>query len=285
MPIHDWTRVDVGVFHDFHCGWIVAIRDCLNNGLLPPDYYAMAERYDDGFVPDVLTLQAAGGDDFRSDGGGVAGATAVAVAPPRVRTVSAIARDPYLERQRTIVVRHADGDRVVALVEVVSPGNKASRKALGDFVAKALESLARGHHLLILDLHPPSPRDPQGIHGAIWREAGGPPHEPPEDKPLTLAAYARGTVPTAYVEPVAVADPLPDMPLFLDPDWYVNVPLEATYQAAWRGVGPTLARRARRPAERLVRPMGVGENLAMRSVVRTSNGCIPWPCRSLPSDP
>jgi hypothetical protein len=26
------------------------------------------------------------------------------------------------------------------------------------------------------------------------------------------------------------------MPLFLASGWYVNVPLEATYQAAWRGV-------------------------------------------------
>jgi hypothetical protein len=33
-----------------------------------------------------------------------------------------------------------------------------------------------------------------------------------------------------------VGDVLPDMPLFLQPDWYVNVPLESTYQAAYRGV-------------------------------------------------
>jgi hypothetical protein len=53
---------------------------------------------------------------------------------------------------------------------------------------------------------------------------------------LTLAAYSAGRVKTAYVEPVAVGDVLPDMPLFLDPESYVSLPLEATYQAAWRGV-------------------------------------------------
>jgi hypothetical protein len=26
MPVHDWTRVDAGVFHDFHQRWIGAIR-------------------------------------------------------------------------------------------------------------------------------------------------------------------------------------------------------------------------------------------------------------------
>ena len=44
MPIHDWTRVDAGIFHDFHLGWIAEIRHVLNGGLLPPNYYALAER-------------------------------------------------------------------------------------------------------------------------------------------------------------------------------------------------------------------------------------------------
>jgi hypothetical protein len=52
---------------------------------------------------------------------------------------------------------------------------------------------------------------------------------------LTLAAYDAGPPVAAYVEPVAVGDLLIDMPLFLAPDWYVSVPLEATYQAAYRG--------------------------------------------------
>jgi hypothetical protein len=33
-----------------------------------------------------------------------------------------------------------------------------------------------------------------------------------------------------------VGDTFIDMPLFLAPGWYVSVPLEATYQAGWRGV-------------------------------------------------
>ena len=38
---------------------------------------------------------------------------------------------------------------------------------------------------------------------------------------------------TAYLETVGVGDPLPDAPLFLAPEWYVNVPLEQTYLASW----------------------------------------------------
>ena len=42
---------------------------------------------------------------------------------------------------------------------------------------------------------------------------------------------------TAYVDALAVGDPLRDAPLFLAPGWYVNVPLERTYTASW-GVTP-----------------------------------------------
>lgn len=58
----------------------------------------------------------------------------------------------------------------------------------------------------------------------------------PADRPLTLAAYDAGPPRMAHVEPVAVGDPLIDMPLFLAPGWYVSVPLEATYQSDCRGV-------------------------------------------------
>jgi hypothetical protein len=56
------------------------------------------------------------------------------------------------------------------------------------------------------------------------------------DKPLTLVAYEAKDAPTAYLEPIAVSSVLPDMPLFLDAGWYVNVPIEQTYMQAWRGV-------------------------------------------------
>ena len=35
MPVHDWTRVAAGIFHDFHTVWTGALRNVLNEGLLP----------------------------------------------------------------------------------------------------------------------------------------------------------------------------------------------------------------------------------------------------------
>src|SRR5262249_41299321 len=57
MPIHDWTRVNAGTFHDFHHEWISTLKRALNGGLLPADYYAMAEQIAGGLHPDVLTLE------------------------------------------------------------------------------------------------------------------------------------------------------------------------------------------------------------------------------------
>jgi hypothetical protein len=70
MPIHDWTRVDAGIFHAFHHRWISAISDVLNTGLLPSDFYALPEQMAAGFGPDVLTLQDLGTDED-TDGGSV----------------------------------------------------------------------------------------------------------------------------------------------------------------------------------------------------------------------
>lgn len=58
----------------------------------------------------------------------------------------------------------------------------------------------------------------------------------PPEKPLTLVAYSVGAKMSAYVEPTAVGRELIDMPLFLTWDRYVNIPLGATYQAAYSGV-------------------------------------------------
>ena len=39
-----------------------------------------------------------------------------------------------------------------------------------------------------------------------------------------------------YLEHLAIGDPLPPMPLFLNPARYVNVPLEPTYAEAYRAM-------------------------------------------------
>jgi hypothetical protein len=53
---------------------------------------------------------------------------------------------------------------------------------------------------------------------------------------LSLAAYESDLTIRAYVVRVAVGDSLTEMPLFLEPEKVVEVPLEATYTAAFAEV-------------------------------------------------
>src|SRR5258708_5961077 len=87
MPVHDWARVDDGIFHDFHLAWIGELRRVLNGGLLPPDYYALAEQIAGGLGPDVLTLRAPKANGNGAPAGEAVGALSVATAPPRVQVV------------------------------------------------------------------------------------------------------------------------------------------------------------------------------------------------------
>ena len=232
MPIHDWTRVHAGIFHDFHHEWISTIRRSLTSGLLPSEYYALAEQQAAGFGPDVLTLQVEGTvDGSRGDI-----ATATLPAQPQTRFMFETDAEFYRRRKSSVVVRHVSGDRIVAIVEIVSPGNKASRHAFRAFVDKACEFLEHRIHLLIVDLFPPTKQDPNGVHAAIWEEVKDDAFSLPTEQPLTLVAYECGSTTRAYVEPVAAKQILPTMPLFFEPGNHVQVPLEATYNDAYTAV-------------------------------------------------
>ncbi len=132
MPIHDWTRVTAGTWHDFHVAWTVELRNAVNGGILTDAFYSQVER----------------------------------VEPETTR--------------RVVVVRRSTDNAIAAEIEILAPGDAAE------------------------------------ISVAISATSG----------PRKVA----------HIEPTAVGRPLIDMPLFLTPDAHVNVPLEPTYQAAFRGV-------------------------------------------------
>lgn len=241
MPVHDWSRVAAGIFHHFHHSWIEEIQRALNSGLLPDDYYALAEQRTAGYGPDVLALQVDAADDTLFDAS-IQRNGGLMVAQPQVAVTVETDMEFYRRKQNVVAVHHVSDDRVVALVEVVSPGNKSSRAALRSFVEKSAQLLDQRIHLLILDLHSPGSFDPQGIHGAIWEEIAGS-WIAPADRPLTLVSYESALTVRAFVQPLAVGEALIDMPLYLEPAGYVLVPLESTYGRAfdampnrWRSV-------------------------------------------------
>jgi Protein of unknown function (DUF4058) len=229
MPVHDWSRVNAGLFHHFHLNWISALCTHLNSGDLPPGYYALAEQVTSGPIPDVITLKLKPrpAQPLESTGG-----IALAVSPPQTRYVVRAEADPYLTKVNRVAIRDPRG-KLVSVIEIVSPGNKGSRAKLQEFVDKAVAFIRQGINVLVIDLLPPTRRDVHGIHKAIWDEIDDEPFELPADKRLTLASYSAGIEKVAYVEPIAVGDVLPEMPLFLEPEFYIHAPLDSTYQTTW----------------------------------------------------
>jgi hypothetical protein len=168
MPVHDWTRVDASIFHAFHQQWMIAISNALNEGILPKDYYALPEKYAAVLGPDVLTLQGSPEEEAGSTPPGRAvGRSGLLLAPPKLTPTGETNMEFYRRKQTSIAVRHVSGDRVVAMIEVVSSGNKSVRSALRSFVEKATELVGKGIHLLLVDLYPPGRHDTGGIHAAI----------------------------------------------------------------------------------------------------------------------
>ncbi len=220
------------MFHHFHNSWVYKLSDRLNDGILPAGFYAAGEQIIGDAEPDVLMLRSHAEPAVPW---AESGAIAVADHPPQVSLTSRAQEPLYVGKQDHVVIRSSEGDRVVALIEIVSRGNKDSRPRLHAFVDKATAAIEHGCHVLVVDLFPPGSLDPQGIHAAIWEQLTGEQIDGSAESPLTLASYQAGLEPTAWVEPLQVGEVLPHMPLFLDTEWYVQTPLEETYEQTWRG--------------------------------------------------
>ena len=155
MPIHDWTRVDAGMFHDFHQDWTIEICRTLNRGLLPPDYLAMTDQRVDGTEPDVITVRAGAPSvrvDWRSP--------TLPRVPDRSRVESDAAATPGGPTASSSVISSVQSSR----------SSRWCRRATTTAATRSRRSRPRpsipqdGVSLVIIDLFPPTPRDPAGIH-------------------------------------------------------------------------------------------------------------------------
>jgi len=188
MPIHDWTRVPAGTHHSFHQRWIQDIAAALNGGVLPEGYYALSEIDAKGPIPDVITLKAVPPTPPSGPSG-----VGVLENPPQVRVVTRGENTAGYARRADHLSIYLPQGELIAVIEIVSPGNKDSTTRLKSFVQKAGKLLCRGVHLLVVDLFPPSSRDPHGIHKAIWDQIKEEPFDLPSNKQLTLVSCAAGS--------------------------------------------------------------------------------------------
>jgi hypothetical protein len=183
MPIHDWTRVCDAAYHNFQLDWSCRVCDHLNNGILPPLIYAMTETLELRPPAEFCRLPEPEGPlVLRRWDENLPDATEQ---PPRARFQFHDDRQHYACK---IVTIRDDLHRPIAALFWVTRQDKETPYRLDAIVRHAVGALTRDINLLVIDLFPPSIRDPHGIHKAIWDQLKEEPFELPPDKPLTLAS-------------------------------------------------------------------------------------------------
>ena len=193
MPIHNWSRVSDGMFHWFHQRWIGTIADWLNQGRLPEGFYAIGEVYANEVEPDVLAVEDRPPETGRANGHTSNGfGVALLESPPKTRFTWEAETESYLARKDLIAVRSVEGFWS-RWSRSSRPATSRARLAFANFCTKTIDFLDQGVHVLVIDLFPPTPRNPQGIHQAIWSEKYDGDFEFHADKPLTLASYRATT--------------------------------------------------------------------------------------------
>jgi hypothetical protein len=107
-----------------------------------------------GPIPDVLAPQAQPALPPQGPAG-----IAVLDRPPRARIVSRGENTRGYARRADHLALYLPQGELIAVIEIVAPGNKDNTNGLKAFVRKAGKLLRRGVHLLVVDLFPPSVRD------------------------------------------------------------------------------------------------------------------------------
>ena len=232
MPLRDHFHDDSGAlggWSSFHNAWPNTIMRSLNRKL-PARYRALPEVQLGLYAaPDVATWERhlSPADAMPPSGNGVA--TAVWTPPSAAATldVAAPAQDVFEVR----VHEPKSGNRLVAVMELVSPGNKDRPDHRDAFVGKCAAYLQQQVCLAVVDV---ITERSANLHAQLVRTLGGRPVAPAADGALYATVYRNtktgdrwGLDVWAYE--LAVGAALPTLPLWLSADECVPVELEATY--------------------------------------------------------
>lgn len=227
MPLHDHFRPPLAPrrhWESFRVNWAGAMADALNADLLPDGFFAEEHAH---AGPRVEIDPATYADD-PAPGGGVAVRTYAPPAP--ALAVPATFPDEYAVR----VFADDGGARLVAAVELVSPGNKdrpAQRRA---FAAKCAGHLAAGVSVVLVDVvttrHADLLAELLAVLASPAASPAGPDLSAASVRPLAVDGAGRIEL---WAERLAVGAALPTLPLWLAADLCVPLDLDASYTAAY----------------------------------------------------
>ena len=229
MPLYDHFHPPWSVWRPwegFHGAWATAIAFHLNSGVLPAEYFAMPLLEVAGRVEvDVGTFQ----QGEREAPGATAVAGTWAPPQPTLTLPLEIAEADTFEVQ---VLRNFGGPQLRAAIELVSPGNKDRSAARRTFAAKCAGYLRKGVSVIVIDI---VTERLANLHADILH-ALGQTGDPAWESPTHLYAVAYRSARSAgtgrlelWTHALAPGKPLPELPMWLEPDLCVQVKLEESY--------------------------------------------------------
>lgn len=228
-PLHGPRR-----WEGFHHAWATFIAQQLNDGTLPKDYFAESEiSVGPELEVDVATLKHSGPDT-----GGRGTATAVwTPARPQLAVKVDFAR---LDSYEVRVYQNLGGAELRAAIELVSPANKDRTGSRRTFAAKCAGYLKHGISVVIVDVVTARSAN---LHKELFDVLGVKNRKAAWQSPTGLYAVAYRAVTArksprleAWLEPLALGEALPAMPLWLSLDLCVPVRLEDSYVETCRSL-------------------------------------------------
>lgn len=235
MPLRDHFHPPmslIGEWEDFHATWSVELRNELNLRLLPPGYRAATHIHVGGRVEvDVATLEVDIGAGAAGSNGGVALHTHVL--PATSLAMPAVFPDEF----EVQVLATTAGYPLVAAIEFVSPRNKDRPEARRAFVVKCANYLQLGVGLVIVDV---VTERHANLHDELVTLLEHPADfRFPTETALYTTAYrpARrtgGDLIDLWLQPLAVGERLPVMPLALRGGPTLPIDLEGSYMEMLR---------------------------------------------------
>jgi hypothetical protein len=234
MPLRDHFHGEFDVFagwEPFHAAWPVFIARKLNWSL-PSRYKATpAVHLGVHVAADVTTfdrgVEPIGDPTHFQPGAGNGTAVWSAPAPTATLEIGLPAQDEFSVRITDVL----KGNRAVAALELVSPGNKDRAEHREAFLAKCAALLEQQISVAIVDV---VTNRSANLHAELLTRFGGAPVEPMALGTLYATVY-RATVSDnrwgldVWAYPLTVGEPLPTVPLWLAPELATPLDLEATY--------------------------------------------------------
>jgi len=238
MPLRDHFRPPLSArasWEGLHGGWPMVIVQQLGKKL--PDQYIVEPRVHLGAQVeiDVATFEqdGAGAAHAQADRTSVA-AVAWAPAEPSLTIETDLADfDEYAVR----VYDLRRGRRLVAAVEIISPGNKDRAENRSQFTAKCAALLRQGVSLVLVDLVTVRKSN---LYAELLRMIGTRDPAIGDEPPATYAVACRWRPRGAsrcldvWNHALAIGQPLPCLPLWLTGELAIPLDLEASYEQTCR---------------------------------------------------